>query len=256
MKRALIACLLLLLTVVGPAAAYTVYLKDGAKLIAKEPPEIRGGTAIIVLQNGTQTSLDASEIDLERTRQANQSDLGSALILEGGEFTDQPTVSEPTKETKLSDLISRNAEGRSASRSRSARSTGPLAGPRDSEAIDLLDWTRSPYRNLDVAGEIQGVFRGQGVEQTRLFQGTASDRVLIDLTTDSEAAVFRALKVAAGALVHLQSKYPQVVSSFELVLTTSNNARAGQFYLDEETAELLVSGDLETSSFFVANVRF
>ena len=107
-KSPIVSLTLLLLLVALPVSAYTVYLKDGAQLIAKQAPEIRGDMAIITLQNGTQSSLPASEIDLERTRLANQSDLGSALILEGGEFTADPASPEPKREERLSDLITRN----------------------------------------------------------------------------------------------------------------------------------------------------
>lgn len=253
-KTPVIILALILLHSALPLGAYIVYLKDGAKLIAKEPPEIRGEMAIITLQNGTQSSLAASEIDLERTRQANQNDLGSALILEGGEFTDQPTSPEPKKEERLSDLISRNRTRTPARRP--VQTTGSAGQGGSAEAIDLLTWQRSPYRNLDVASEIQGVFRGQGVEQIRLYQGTSSDHVLIDLTTDSEAAVFRGLKVAATALVHLQGTFPGSVAAMELLLTTSSNTRAGQFLLDANAAAHLADGSIEPSTFYVENVRF
>lgn len=244
---------LLLLTTM-PLGAYTVYLKDGAQLIAQEAPEIRGNTAIITLQNGTQSSISASEIDIQRTRQANETELGSALILEGGEFTDQPSVEAPKREERLSDLIDK---GRTRTQARRpVRAPDGASSSRQQQGVDLLTWTRSPFRNLDIAGELQGVFRGQGVEQTRLYQGTTGDRVLIDLTTDSEAAVFRSLAVAAKALEHLQTTFPGSISAFELVLTTSARSRAGQFLLDADGAAQLAEGRIEPSAFYVENVQF
>ena len=255
MKKApLIVLALILIHAAVPLDAYTVYLKDGAKLIAKEPPEIRGEIAIITLQNGTQSSIAASEIDLDRTREANQSELGSALILEGGEFTDRPTTTEPKKEERLSDLISRSRDRAPARRPAPSRGSASQVG--SAEQIDLLTWQRSPYRNLDIASEIQSVFRGQGVEQIRLYQGTSDNRVLIDLTTDSEAAVFRGLKVAATALVHLQGTFPGSVGAMELSLTTSSRTRAGQFVLDADAAVHLADGSIEPSTFYVQNVKF
>jgi hypothetical protein len=253
-KTPLVILAVILIHAALPLGAYTVYLKDGAKLIAKEPPEIRGEVAIITLQNGTQSSIAASEIDLDRTREANQNELGSALILEGGEFTDQPTSAEPEKEERLSDLISRNRT-RVAAR-RQAPNTGSAIQIGSAEQIDLLTWQRSPYRNLDIASEIQSVFRGQGVEQIRLYQGTSGDHVLIDLTTDSEAAVFRGLKVAATALVHLQGTFPGSVGAMELSLTTSSRTRAGQFVLDADAAAQLADGSIEPSTYYVQNVKF
>ena len=236
-----------------PLTAYTVYLKDGAKLIAKDPPEIRGDVAIITLLNGTQSSLAASEIDLERTRRANQSDLGSAMILEDGEFTEEVSEPQPRRQERLSDLIDRNRAGTT---SRQPIQAAPSSSGEQTGPVDLLTWQRSPFRDLDIASEIQGVFRGQGVEQTRLYQGTSPNRVLIDLTTDSEAAVFRGLKVAATALAHLQTAFPGSINAFELVLTTSNRGRAGQFLLDASGAAQLADGSIEPSAFYVANVQF
>ncbi|MGB5514244.1 MAG: hypothetical protein WBP36_06945, partial [Thermoanaerobaculia bacterium] len=43
-----------------PAGAYTIYLKDGSRLIAKEKHRLEDGKAIIVLQNGTRTFIEAS----------------------------------------------------------------------------------------------------------------------------------------------------------------------------------------------------
>ena len=72
-----------------PANAYTIYLKDGSRLIAKEKHLIEEGKAIIVLQNGTRTFIEASEIDIPRTKQANLGDYGTALVLEGGQLIDR-----------------------------------------------------------------------------------------------------------------------------------------------------------------------
>ena len=105
-NRLLVAATLLL--VLGaPLAAYTVILKDGSQLIAQEAPSIEGDQAIIVLQSGTKTSIAAAEIDLERTRKANLHELGSAVILENGQFTSTPAKIKPAREERLSDLINK-----------------------------------------------------------------------------------------------------------------------------------------------------
>jgi hypothetical protein len=260
MRKASGLLLFLLLGVLGTAAhGYTLYLRDGTRLITKGPPEIRGETAVIVLQNGTRTSLPAAEIDLELTRKANQSDLGDAMVLEGGKFTDTPTQVEQPKRDRLSDLIARNEAG---TRSRpQARRPTPETDSRApartaSGEADLSSLQRKPYRDLEVAGEIQSAFRGQGVEQVRIYQGTRPNWLLIDVTTDSEAAVFRSIRVAASALSHVRTAFPRSVESFELFLSTSNRSPAGQFLLQPGDAAALVEGEIEVSTFFVDNVRF
>ena len=50
MTRWLTAVLLL---IAAPLTAYTIYLKDGSRLIAREKYTLEGDRALIVLQNGT-----------------------------------------------------------------------------------------------------------------------------------------------------------------------------------------------------------
>ena len=72
-RRSLTLTVLLVLGLAIPAHAYTIYLKDGSTLIAKEKYRVEEGKAIITLQNGTQTFIDASEIDVARTERTNMS---------------------------------------------------------------------------------------------------------------------------------------------------------------------------------------
>lgn len=249
--RAIGTRLLLLLglaALAAPALAYTVYLKDGSRLVASEPPVIEDGQAIITLQSGTRTSIAASEIDLERTREANQDDYGTALVLEEGSFTDLNEDNIGRRRGRLSEVASGPTVG---SRPRARRQLAAGSGE------DLESWQRIPYRaNLDIATEVLEVFRGQGIDQVGIYQGTAEGRLLIELLANSESAVFRGLKIAAGALSRVQGLYPDDVSAIELVMTTAQRDRAGQFVITaEDAAELLAEGT-ELSSYFVTNVRF
>ena len=238
-----------------PLWAYTVYLKDGSKLLAKQAPEIRGETAIVVLQNGTRTSIEAAEIDIERTRAANKTDLGGALILEGGEFRAMPLDTEPQEEERLADLIRSGKAGQQvrtqATRSQSRARSAPVSGSDSLQAA-----IRAPYREFEVSAAMQEIFQGQNIGSAQLYQGTQNKRLLIDLTTDSEAAVFRALRVTAAALTHIQEIHPDTVSAVELVLLTSNRRPAGEFVLSREDAAQLATGAIEVATYFVENVRF
>lgn len=244
----MILTLLTVAALASPALAYTVYLKDGSRLIAAEQPVIEDGQAIITLQSGTRTSIAASEIDLERTREANKEDYGTALVLEEGSFTELNEQDLDPRRDRLSDVAAGSSLG---SRPRARRPTSLSASE------ELGNWQRVPYRaNLDLATEILAVFRGQGIEQVAIYQGTANRRLLIELPANSESAVFRGLKITAGALTRARGLYPEEVDAFELVMTTAQGGRAGQFLITaDEAAELLAEGT-ELSSFFVANVRF
>lgn len=243
-----IALMLLAAAAATPALAYTVYLKDGSRLVASEPPVIEDGEAIITLQSGTRTSIAAAEIDLERTREANKDDYGTALVLEEGSFTELNDENIGQRRGRLSDAAAGPSIG---SRPRARRRTSLSPG----DALE--NWQRVPYRaNLDLAFEILAVFRGQGIEQVGLYQGTQEDRLLIELAANSESAVFRGLKITAGALSRVRGLYPDDIAAVELVMATSQRERAGQFVITPEDAARLLADDTELSSFFVDNVRF
>ena len=243
-----ILVLLAIAAIAAPSFGYTVYLKDGSRLVASERPVIEDGQAIITLPSGTRTSIAASEIDLERTREANKDDYGTALILEEGSFTELNDENIGQKRGRLSDVAAGPSLG---SRPRARRQQYLSTG----EALE--NWQRIPYRaNLDLASEILAVFRGQGVESVGIYQGTAEGRLLIELSTNSESAVFRGLKIAAGALSRVQGLFPDDVAAFELVMATGQRERAGQFLITPEDAALLLAEGTELSSYFVANVRF
>ncbi|MDH3744928.1 MAG: hypothetical protein OES47_07500 [Acidobacteriota bacterium] len=240
----------LLAAVAIPAFSYTVYLKDGSKLASDGPPVIKNGKAIITLQSGMRTSISADEIDLERTRAENKDDYGSAVVLGGAGATREVTVPVPDERSdRVSDLIARGAVTR---RERPQSRREHVLDP-----TDLQNWQRVPYHdNLDLVSEIQGVFRGQGFESVGVYRGTQPRRLLIEIETNSESAVFRGLKVAAGALNRAVGLHPRDIEALEVVLATASNERAGEFVVTAaDAAELLAEG-AEVSTFFVKSVRF
>jgi hypothetical protein len=249
---------LLLAAVSGPLLAYTIYLKDGSKLIAREVYRVQDGRAIITLQNGTQTFIDASEIDVERTRGANREGYGTALLLEEGKVVEGPIVREDQREETLLDLAARG-ETTARNRPQARRpERDDTAGRQVTAAgfIDLGAITRRPYANMQVSSELKRVFIGQGVEAIQIHQGTQPQRAFLEITTDSEASVFRALEACADALLHIRTQYPDQVESFEVFLLTSSRSRAGQFLLTADAASALAEDRIEPSNFFVRQVQF
>ena len=76
------------------------------------------------------------------------------------------------------------------------------------------------------------------------------------MTANSEATVFRSIEAAADTLVHLRNQFPDQIEELEVLLTTSNRDRAGQFLIDEEIAAALGGEDQETAEIFIAHVQF
>lgn len=260
-RTAAIAVLALLLAV--PAAAYTIYLKDGSKLVARDRYTVEDGTAYIVLLNGTTTFIDASEIDVPRTEKANERQLGSALVLEGGqvrEMTDEDSRPIERRRT-LADLISTRADEPAEKPERSRR---PAPEEDDDDAVirtaggyrDLGAVPPRPLDDLDLAAEIHQMFVGQGLEMVEVHQGTGSRRPLLRVTAGSEALVFRTVAVGCAALMRLRENQPDQVEALELVIHTPEHERAGQFVVTPEAAAQLMDKEVDVATFFLAHVQF
>ena len=262
--RALRAILIFMILATLPTAlsAYTIYLKDGTRITAKEKYRIEGDRAIIVLPGGTTSFLDASEIDLERTENANRGGHGSALVLEDGRFTETPTTQPSQKQRKsLADLITRRGGTSSRSRAPARRPQreevrGQESGRTEAGYLDFTAMARTPYRNLDISEEIKQVFRAQGLESVQVMQGSEPGRVFLEIATNSEAGVFRGLEAASAALVDLVERFPGEVDLLELLMITSTNERGGQFELTPELAAELNQKSIEVSTFFLHHVQF
>ena len=250
------------LCVAGPLAAYTIYLKDGKTVQAKGKYVLRNGKAYITLPNGTQTFLDAKEIDIPRTDQANTKDYGgSAVVLDQG-TTPPPGAQAPAppKRKTLSDLIAtRGPETRDLPtvRRETPAAERPQATSRTKAGFsDFSQAARQPYGQIEVASALQQFFRGQGIEGVELHAGSKADRVMIEVTTNSEGSVFKALAISASALLHIHEQFPDKVAAFELLLMTPARERAGQFVLTPEMASDVLSKKVELTAFYVQNVQF
>jgi hypothetical protein len=258
--RAALALLLLLLAA-APAAAYTIYLEDGSHVIAREQYKVIDGTAYIVLPNGTTTFIDAAEIDVARTEEANQRKLGSALVLEGGQVRELTAEDAQRVERRrtLADLIS-DREG-AAPTLPEARREVTAAAPDDlirtpGGWADLDALPPRPLNDLGFAAEIKAMFVAQGMELVEVHQGTAPRRPLLRVTAGSEASVFRAVAVTCAALMRLRENRPDEIEALELVMTTPDRERAGQFIVTPETAAQLMTKQVDIATFFLAHVQF
>lgn len=248
----------LALLAAGPVfAAYVIYLKDGSHVIAREKYTLEGPRAIITLENGTQTFIQASDIDVRRTEQYNKQ-YGGAVVIPGQPQKVGPETGAPRGRT-LADLIkSREAAPRDlpANRRDKDEATPGRLVKTKAGFDDLTTLPRKSYGRLEVSTELQQFFRGQGFESVEISEGTRPDRPLIELTTPSEGSVLKALATAANALLHIRDRHPQRIAAFEILLTTPERERAGQFLLTPEAATDLVAKKVDATAFFVQNVQF
>jgi hypothetical protein len=247
--------LLLALCLATPVAAYTIYLKDGSRILAREKYTIDGDRAIITLESGTQTFLNHDEIDVQHTEEANKLFSGNALILEDGRFVErsETEVTIPKRET-LGDLIDR---GGVSVRGTSRETPNPVDHGIAATTTTSVERTpRQPLSNIELTTALKEAFTERGLDSVSIFQGTKRRRPLVEITTDSEASVFRSLEVAADVLLTVRQQHADECDLMELLLTTGGRERAGEFALTAEMAESIHSKDIEIAAFFVEHVRF
>jgi hypothetical protein len=254
---ALLAFVALLLFAPLAALGYIVYLKDGSTITAKGKYRVENGRAIITLPNGTQSFIPASQIDVKRTEEANRDGYEGAVVLPNT-TQDVGTPTQPGKDKTLADLISRK-EAAPRELPVSRRETGTASGrlvKTRAGYYDLTTLARKPYPHSDITAEIQQFLRGQGIEGVEIYEGTQGDRPLLEITTNSEGSVFKALTTTSTTLLHLRDRFPAQVAAVELLLTTPSRERAGQFVITPEMATELVSKKVDVTYFFVKNVQF
>lgn len=257
-----IAAAALSLLLASPLAAYTIYLKNGKTIQSKGKYTVRDGKAYIVLPSGTQSFIKADEIDVARTDAANRSDYGgNAVILDAGTAAPAEAPAPTGSSQRLSDMI--------ANRQAARELPGPgREKPQQQDAAhtavrtragyaDLATIGRRPFAQADVLTELQQFFHGQGIDDVEIYAGTRPDRPLVEVTTPSEGSVFRSLGIAANALLHVRGRFPSgKVGAFELLMTTPQRERAGQFVLTPEMASDLVAKKVDVPTFYVQNVQF
>jgi hypothetical protein len=240
-----------------PLAGYTIWLKDGTSIAARGPYEVKKGRAIIILANGEQSFIDASQIDAVRTTAANQgkdynaTDLGNTKVVPG----EEPL---PPRDKSLTDLIATHRpSARQLPHAKRANEAQPGQAVRSKAGyLDLASLPHEPYARTEVTADLQPFFRSQGIEEVEIWKGSQPDRLLVELTTGSEAAVFQALNAGANALLRARERFPQAVAAIEILMKTPARQKAGQFLLTPETATALVAKKIDPPAFFVANVQF
>ena len=257
MRRTLLAAAVLLL-IAGPAAAYTIFLKDGTRLNAREKYRVVGGNAIIILPSGSQTVLPLANIDVPLTERSNASDFGSATVLEQATARPQPT---PTRGPSLSDVAANRRLPGPAARPAAPAPAPAAPEPRQADRTvggnpDLLRVPRTPLSRVRVGTQLGELLRSKGLEAAALYEGTQPDRVLIEVETNSEGAVFQALAATSLALLEFDRQQPGVIEAIELFMATDKRTRAGQFVLTPARARELATKQLDVAEFFIKYVEF
>lgn len=257
MRSARLAALLALALAAGPALAYTIYLKDGSRIVAKEKYELRGDLAILTLPSGTKSSMPADQIDVARTEKANESRLGgTAMVIEGGRATELLQAAAPPAKPKLTDLLRQNEgelRGPVAAAPRAETPVTPAAALRARESAQSA---RAPFPDTALAAEILQILTARGAGGVAVYRGERPTRPMLVFETSTEASVFKAILASSNALLQLRGSRPGAVDGFDVVCESSSGQSGGRFDLTAELADEVVSRRYEITRFYVENVRF
>lgn len=249
-------CALVTILAAGPLAAYTIYLKDGSTVQAKGKYRIEGDRAYIVLPNGTQSFINAREIDVKRTEAANKADYGgNAVILQEATPPTDGRQAVP-QQRRLSDVIAKRGGELPGPQREPVKVTPQDNVKTKSGKTDLASVPRRSFEPAEVASGIRQFFLGQGIPEVAVFAGTTPAQPLVQVTVTTETGVFRGLAVGANAILQIRERFPGKVDAFELLMVTPTNERGGQFVLTPEMASDLVAKKIQIAAFFVENVQF
>lgn len=255
-RRVLPVVLLALLA--APTWAYVVVLKDGTQIEAKEKYKIDGDQVLVILPNGTETSIPRKELDVAATEKANAGGKGMAKTIVDESKQKGPKAPPPTRDPTLGDILSRRGTGLSLpdAKRRDPQDMSDTAPLTTAGFVDLTRMPRHPYHDADITAEILRYLQAQGVEGSRIYEGTSLDRPFVEVVASTEATVFKVLKDAANALVQAHDRYPDRIAALQLLMTTRAQLRAGQFELTIEQANALVADQIDAPTFFTRYVQF
>jgi len=258
MRLARLVAAIALALAAGPALAYTIYLKDGSRIVAKEKYEIQGELAIITLPSGTKSSMPADQIDVPRTEKANVSRLGgTAMVIEGGQATELQHAPPPPPKPQLSDLLRQNeGELRGPRTAAPPVADVPLTPAAALRAREDKERARTPFPDTKLAADILEVLTARGATGVAVYRGANVRKPLLAFETGTEASVFKAILASSAALLHLRGERPGVFDGFEVLCENAAGQSGGRFDLTHELADAIVSRRYEITRFYVDNVQF
>ena len=244
MRKILAISLLGAFAATAALADYTVVLKDGRRLQARQKWTISQGKAIVELTNGTRLQLDPAVIDVAKSEAATRSGLGDARVLETVPQTEAPSRKQPS--------LGSIANIRKQADSAPAKAT-PAPAPATSGR------SSAPSEPATVAGSVDGIVAEKfnaAYENVGLFERKLSlseeGRLRIDLMADTEDQVFKALSATAFVFANVPSSY----TGIDLFLRTVNGGSAGRFQMSREDAQAVATKKIEWYDYYVRHVIF
>jgi hypothetical protein len=238
---------LLLVTLSATAGGYVVYLKNGKFIRAKEPLQIKGNQAIIILVTGTMASYPVDHVDLVKTERYNQLGLGDAVVIDELTVEDEmrPT-STPTP--SLGGLASLDPGKQGLLTSYAPPTPTPTPG------IRLQTY---PYHDTRVTQAFHQIFDDRNMYIYRSSAGTQPDFFFVQTVTDQQREVFNAIKAVVEAFTLINELHNDISpDAVELEMISTSGKPAGTFRITPEMARQLHAKELSVEQFYVTYVIF
>ncbi len=224
-------------------ADYTVVLKDGRRLEARQKWTMVDGKAIVELKDGRRMSFELGMIDVPGSEAATRSGLGDAKVIEMAQPGQAPAR---TKQPSLGSIASIRKPRQETPSPAPAPPSSRKSAAAPSEPAAVVG-TVDPV----VAEKFNAAYENVGLFERKLSLA-AEGRLRIDLMADTEDQVFKALSATAFVFANVPSNY----SGIDLFLRTVNGGSAGRFQLSKQDAAALANKQVEWYDYYVKNVIF
>ena len=252
----------LLLLLPSAAFSFTIYFLNGGEMEVKQAYTIQGDKALVTKLSGEQTTIDLALIDQEKTERNNVGRLSDVVVIDTtGTRRFQPGSSQGNRRTTLRDAIQRGDVGTRDLTAEATNGNGTSAGnstvtlPLTRGGFpDLDQLLREPVADAELENRLNSSMRAIGVSKFRLYRGSSSNRLMVEITADGRFEVFNQLKALGEAYSLATQRSPY--QALEVLMLTKNRTRSGQFVLTQENAPLLADELLTPSEFFLQYVQF
>lgn len=245
MLKTLLSIAVVALFAANAFATYYVVLKNGTTYKAKSKWTMKGGKAMVALENGQYLELDPSLIDEPRSEQATRSGLGDAKIINVSGTDTAPPPAQPSlgSSIRLRKLPSGQAPA-PAPASGASTATTPPPVPRGGGTLsnEVIDKFARAYENV-------GLF-----EQKLTSTGPNSLRA--ELTADSEDKVFNAISATSFLMVRNAGVPGVQIDTVELFMKTTNGGSSGRFQMTRADAQALDAKTISQQEYFVRRVIY
>jgi hypothetical protein len=246
MKKSLTVFAFAMLLCSQAFAAYTIVLKDGTRYNAKTKWSIQNGKALVTLESGTTMTLNPAEIDVAKTDEVNNLDMGNVTVL-GHEQQAQPNSAKQAPTLgQMVKMRKQKAAPPTPPPTTPAHSPTGVAPAAPSPVADQLDPRLKD--TVERANENVGIFEHK-------LTGT-NRSVRVQVTADSEEKVFNAISATAFLIARNAGLDNMQIDIVELYMVTTTGGSSGRFQINRADADSINNKAISLQDYFVRKVIY